>query len=93
MNRATIALTRCRFPLCERAAAILNEMAKLRLPDFVFPGLRHARPLSNMAMSKVLKRMGRQSVTVHGFRSTFRDWAAEQTSRVNNLRLRAHHLK
>ena len=36
--------------------------------------------LSYMAMSAVLKRMGRSSITVHGFRSTFRDWASEQTS-------------
>ena len=38
------------------------------------------RPLSNMAMAAVLKRVGRRDITVHGFRSTFRDWAAERTN-------------
>ena len=38
------------------------------------------KPLSNMAMSMLLKRMGQTEITVHGFRSTFRDWASEQTS-------------
>ncbi|MBS0173819.1 MAG: integrase, partial [Nitrospira sp.] len=37
-------------------------------------------PLSNMAMIALLKRMGRSDITVHGFRSTFRDWAGEQTT-------------
>jgi len=45
----------------------------------VFPGGRKGRPLSNMAMEMLLRRMGRNDLTVHGFRSTFRDWAAEAT--------------
>jgi integrase len=48
--------------------------------DFVFPGGRLSQPLSNMAMLTVLRRMGRPDLTVHGFRSTFRDWASERTS-------------
>jgi integrase len=52
---------------------------------FVFPGLSAERPLSNMAMLKVLERMGRSDLTVHGFRSTFRDWAAERTSFPNEV--------
>jgi len=47
--------------------------------DYVFPGGKAKRPLSNMAFLQLLKRMGRADLTGHGFRSTFRDWAAERT--------------
>ena len=47
--------------------------------DFVFPGLDAARPLSVMAMEMLLRRMNLDSVTVHGFRSAFRDWAGNET--------------
>ncbi|MGA7180189.1 MAG: tyrosine-type recombinase/integrase [Thiobacillaceae bacterium] len=66
-----------RVPLCERALEILKELQRLG-GEFVFPGLR-GKPLSNMAMLAVLRRMGRKDLTVHGFRSTLRDWVAEQT--------------
>ena len=46
---------------------------------FVFEG-QSGGMLSNMAMAMLLRRMGRDGVTVHGFRSTFRDWAGELTS-------------
>jgi integrase len=52
---------------------------------FVFPGSRPDRPLSNMALLAVLRRMGRRDLTVHGFRSTFRDWAAERTEAANEV--------
>lgn len=68
-----------RVPLCARALAILKEFNKLG-GEYVFPGLKPEKPLSNMAMLNVLKRMERGDLTVHGFRSTFRDWAAEQTA-------------
>jgi integrase len=72
-----------RVPLSSRAMAILRQMQPLRHGDdpdcFVFPGGKHGRSLSNMAMTEVLRRMNRGHITVHGFRSTFRDWAAEQT--------------
>jgi integrase len=45
--------------------------------EFVFEGQKRNRPLSNMAMLMLLRRMGVEGVTVHGFRSTFRDWASE----------------
>ncbi|MGH7155143.1 MAG: tyrosine-type recombinase/integrase, partial [Acetobacteraceae bacterium] len=50
----------------------------------VFPGQRAGKPLSNMAMLVLLRRMGRGDLTAHGFRSTFRDWAAE-TGRPGDL--------
>ncbi len=70
-----------RVPLSGRALAILGEFndAYDQKEDFVFAGRSPGQPLSNMAMLKVLQRMNRRDLTVHGFRSTFRDWAAEQT--------------
>ena len=47
--------------------------------DLVFPGQKRGRPLSVMAFSMLLRRM-KVEVTAHGFRSSFRDWAAERTS-------------
>lgn len=66
-------------PLCDRAIEILEELQPLG-GEFVFHGLKPDKPLSNMAMLSLLKRMERSDLTVHGFRSTFRDWAAEQTA-------------
>jgi integrase len=71
-----------RVPLSKRALEILSVLPNGRL---VFPGGRKNRPLSNMAMLKLLERMGRDDVTVHGFRSTFRDWAAETTGYPNHV--------
>ncbi len=68
-----------RVPLCNRAIEILEELQPLG-GEFVFPGLKPGKPLSNMAMLSLLKRMERGDLTVHGFRSTFRDWASEQTA-------------
>jgi integrase len=67
-----------RVPLSNDALTILNDMAATRLNDYVFPGGK--KGLSNMAMLSVLKRMNITDITVHGFRSTFRDWAAESTN-------------
>jgi integrase len=70
-----------RVPLSREAVHLLRQMrASGEDKGFVFPGSREGRPLSNMAGLQMLKRMGRESITVHGFRSTFRDWAAEQTN-------------
>ncbi len=68
-----------RVPLSTRAMEILQEMTTVREEgDLVFPS-RSGRPLSNMAMEMLLRRMKVGNVTVHGFRSSFRDWAAEET--------------
>ena len=55
-------------------------MAAIRQGEHVFPGGRIGAPLSNMGMLMALRRMGRGDLTAHGFRSTFRDWAAERTN-------------
>ncbi len=67
-----------RVPLTPRAVAILNAMSEAGSePDgYVFPGNKLGRPLSNLAMEMLLRRMG-APVTVHGFRSSFRDWCGE----------------
>jgi integrase len=70
-----------RVPLSERVVTILEGMREMRLGEHVFPGAREGEPLSNAAMLAVLqRRMGREDLTVHGFRSTFRTWAAERTN-------------
>jgi integrase len=69
-----------RVPLSAPAIAILADMAKLRDGEFIFPGAKRGRSLSDMAMLMLLRRMGRGDLTVHGFRSSFRDWAAERTN-------------
>src|SRR5262249_57299432 len=71
-----------RVPLTGRALAILKEMQPHRRAEdaFVFPAGKNGRPLSNMAFLMLLRRMGRGDVTAHGFRSSFRDWAAERTN-------------
>lgn len=70
-----------RVPLSDPAIEILETMAQQHGQNgFVFPGGRKRQPLSNMAMLAVLKRMGRTDLTVHGFRSTLRDWAVERTA-------------
>jgi integrase len=67
-------------PLSPRAMAILAAMKQLRMSEWVFPGLKDGRPLSGMAQLMQLRRMRPGSgLTVHGFRSSFKDWASEQT--------------
>jgi integrase len=67
-----------RVPLSKRAVAILNKMNEARTGDHIFPGWVRGRPLSVKAMGMVLRRMD-EHVTVHGFRSSFRDWAGNET--------------
>jgi integrase len=69
-----------RVPLSPAALAVLERMLAYRDGDLVFPGHKRGLPLNNMIMLDLLERMGRDDLTVHGFRSTFRDWAAERTS-------------
>ena len=69
-----------RVPLSDAALSIVMQLTRIEGNDFIFPGGKPGRPLSNMACLKLLERMGNNDITVHGFRSTFRDWAAEQTA-------------
>lgn len=65
-----------RVPLTPEMLSIIKPLKELR-SSFVFEGQKRHQPLSNMSMLMLLRRMGVEGVTVHGFRSTFRDWAAE----------------
>ena len=67
-----------RVPLSGAALAVLADVASPR-DAWIFPGGRPGKPLSNMSMLMLSRRMGRPKLTVHGFRSTFRDWCAEST--------------
>ena len=73
-----------RVPLCDRALAILAEKKVLNDPVHVFPGQRPGKTLSTGGMYSVAKRLN-VAVTVHGFRSTFKDWARETTSIPNEI--------
>ncbi len=70
-----------RVPLSKPALAILRKLQQAQdKGDYLFNGAKPGKPISKMAMLQTLHRMGRDDLTVHGFRSTFRDWAAEQTA-------------
>jgi integrase len=69
-----------RVPLCSGAIAVVEKIREQNHGDFLFPGGKRDKPLSNMAMLAVLKRMGLTDLTAHGFRSTFDDWATECTN-------------
>jgi integrase len=69
-----------RVALSGAGLVVLKKMAAVRQGDFVFPGGRAGRPLSNMALLMTLRRMDRSDLTAHGFRSTFRDWCAERST-------------
>jgi len=69
-----------RVPLSPPAVKLLKAQAKVRQGAWLFAGGKLGKPLSNNAMLALLKRMKRPELTAHGFRSTFRDWAAERTN-------------
>jgi integrase len=69
-----------RVPLSDAAHGVLDKAEKLRRDECVFPGGKAGRPITGMAVRKLLHGMGYGHVTIHGFRSTFRDWAAERTN-------------
>jgi integrase len=68
-----------RVPLVDRALAILKELPREK-SDFVFIGSRKNMPLGKNSFLKLIWAMGHDDITVHGFRSSFRDWAGETTS-------------
>ncbi|WP_444939561.1 tyrosine-type recombinase/integrase [Microbulbifer sp. JMSA002] len=68
-----------RVPLAPPVIALLESIPRIDDSPYIFPGQRSSRPLSNMSMLMALRRMGRNDLTIHGFRSTFRDWAGEAT--------------
>jgi len=73
-----------RVPLAPRALALLRKVGKGKANELVFPGKKEGKPMSDMTLAKVLKRMGLH-VTPHGFRSTFRDWVYEETDTAREV--------
>ncbi len=70
--------------LSARAADIVRELRDTSISPFVFGATAH-RPISNMTMTKALATAGGSEFTVHGFRSSFRDWVSEETSFPDRL--------
>jgi integrase len=66
-----------RVPLSEPAIAVLRRLWDVRTGELVFFSVRQARPLADTTLKSVLRRLEHGDVTVHGFRSTFRDWCAD----------------
>jgi len=71
--------------LSDAAIALLQNMEPHGNNAYLFPGRRSGDGLSSLVMLGVLGRMGRNDLTTHGFRSTFRDWAAERTNYPNHV--------
>src|SRR6266516_4636107 len=69
-----------RVPLSEAAIVVLKQMVAIRHSDYVFPGSRAGRPVSENAPVRHAKEAAGANITVHGLRSTFRDWASERTN-------------
>jgi len=75
-----------RVPLSLRCIEILHAAKQISDGgDFIFPGSRLKKPLSNMTFNKCLHLMNYDHITTHGFRSTFRDWAEEKTNFLNSV--------
>lgn len=72
-------------PLSTAALAVVRLLHEVRSGPFVFPGQRSNRPLSSSAMEMLLRRMGKDACTVHGFRSSFRDWGGDETEYPRDL--------
>ncbi len=75
-----------RVPLSDAAMAILDALPRIEDNPYIFPGARHGRPPSNMALLQLMRGMGygvngdRGGYVPHGFRSSFRDWSGEVSS-------------
>ena len=67
-------------PLSGAALEILTPLSESRLSEYVFPGQKPGKPLSGMAMEMLLRRLKVEDATVHGFRSSFRDWCGDETT-------------
>lgn len=74
-----------RVPINNTMAQLLEKLPVHEGNPFIFPGMRKARPLSNMAMTMALRGLGYNELTMHGFRSTFRDWAGECTNHPRDV--------
>ncbi len=69
-----------RVPMSDAALELLRNLPRLQGSNLFFPSTKPSKAMSDMTLTAVLRRMGRTDITVHGFRSSFRDWAAEATN-------------
>ncbi|WP_421218287.1 tyrosine-type recombinase/integrase [Aeromonas enteropelogenes] len=69
-----------RIPLNEQAVSLLSNLPRFHHSPYVFPGRKIGRPLSAASVTKAMHRHHADEFTIHGFRSSFRDWAAERTN-------------
>lgn len=74
-----------RVPLSDAVVDLLESLPRLDDEVLVFPSSKPKRPMSDMTLTAVLRRMERGDLTAHGFRSTFRDWAAESTNYPSDM--------
>lgn len=74
-----------RVPLADAAVELLQALPRVDDEKLLFPSSKAGRPMSDMTLTAVLKRMDRGDLTAHGFRSTFRDWAAESTNYPSDM--------
>jgi len=74
-----------KVPLSNPAIAVLKAMREIRQSDLVFPGFKPGQPIGADALRELIKKLAGDAVTVHGLRSTFRDWAADCTLFPNEL--------
>ncbi|NRB15809.1 MAG: site-specific integrase, partial [Rhizobiales bacterium] len=68
------------IPLCADAVSIVKSLPRMAGNGLLFSNAKSGKPLSDVVFKKLMERMGHTGFTTHGFRSTFRDWSAEQTS-------------
>ena len=68
------------IPLCKEALSIVHSLPHIAGSDYLFSNPKSGKPLSDVVFKKLMERMDITNITTHGFRSTFRDWAAEQTA-------------
>ncbi len=74
-----------RAPISPQLRTLIDRLPRLDSSPYLFPGQRAGRPLSNMAMTMALRELCYEAVTMHGFRSTFRDWAGECTGHPRDV--------
>lgn len=74
-----------RVPLSDSAVQILKALPAGERDDYVFPSIQKGKQLSDMTLSAVMKRLNKSDFTVHGFRSSFRDWASEKTNHSSEV--------
>ncbi|ORE92699.1 putative phage integrase [Stappia sp. 22II-S9-Z10] len=75
-----------RVPLSDMALAILEALPRGAGDDLIFPGQKRGRPMSDMTLTAILKRMKLDGLTVHGFRSSFSTWVTERTDATIEVR-------